>query len=214
MQVIVVASQKGGAGKTTLASHLAVEAERQGRGPVVVVDTDPQGGLADWYNAREAETPVFVRPGPGGLPAALLEMARAGVRLVIIDTPPAITATISATLASADLVVVPARPSPNDLRAIGGTVELVEQAGKPMVFVINSIKPRVRLTNDAVLNLSQHGTVAPILVADRTGYAAAMTDGRTAPELDPDGPAAAEMAGLWTYLGARLEKGREVHHVG
>src|SRR4051794_39515401 len=60
MQTIVVASQKGGAGKTTTARHLAVEAERQGEGPVALIDVDPQGGLARWWNRREAETPVFV----------------------------------------------------------------------------------------------------------------------------------------------------------
>lgn len=60
MQVIVLASQKGGAGKTTTARHIAVEAERQGEGPVALIDVDPQGGLARWWNRRAAETPVFI----------------------------------------------------------------------------------------------------------------------------------------------------------
>ena len=61
MQVVVLASQKGGSGKTTLSGHLAVEAERSGMGPVVLIDTDPQGSLSDWWNARGAETPAFAR---------------------------------------------------------------------------------------------------------------------------------------------------------
>ena len=59
MDIVTIASQKGGAGKTTLSAHLAVEAERTGAGPVAVVDIDPQGSLADWWNQRAAETPLF-----------------------------------------------------------------------------------------------------------------------------------------------------------
>lgn len=205
MHTIVVASQKGGAGKTTLTSHLAVEAERQGFGPVALIDMDPQGGLSSWWNVRDAVTPLFLMPDPGQLAALIDDLRGRGVvRLVLIDTPPAITASIASTIAVADLVLVPARPSPNDLRAIPGTVALVEAAKKPMVFLINAVKPRVRLTGDAAVVLSQHGTVAPTFVWDRTEYAAAMIDGRTAPEVSPDGKAAAEMQGLWAYIGLRL----------
>ena len=61
MQVLSFCSQKGGSGKTTLSGHVAVQAERAGAGPVALVDTDPQGSLADWWNVRSHETPVFVR---------------------------------------------------------------------------------------------------------------------------------------------------------
>ena len=53
MRVLALASQKGGSGKTTLSGHLAVEAQRAGAGPVVLIDIDPQGSLADWWNERE-----------------------------------------------------------------------------------------------------------------------------------------------------------------
>ena len=59
MQVIVFASQKGGVGKTTLTANLGVAAEIAGDGPAVLIDTDPQGSLAAWWNAREAETPAL-----------------------------------------------------------------------------------------------------------------------------------------------------------
>ena len=61
MQVVTLASRKGGSGKTTLAGQLAVEAERRGDGPVALADLDPQGSLADWWNARTADTPVFAQ---------------------------------------------------------------------------------------------------------------------------------------------------------
>lgn len=209
MFTIVVASQKGGAGKTTLTCCLAVEAERQGAGPVVLLDTDPQGGAASWWNARKhVETPVFLSVAKGGL-AAGIELARnSNAGLVLIDTPPAITDSIAATIAFADMVLVPARPSPNDLRAIPGTVALIERAGKPMTFVVNAVKPRVKLTGDAAIVLSQHGTVAPTMIWDRIAYASAMIDGHTAPELDAGGEAAREMSELWTYVAGRLALGQ------
>ncbi len=55
MDILTIASQKGGTGKSTLTAHLAVEAERRSLGPVAVVDTDPQGSLAAWWNQRTAE---------------------------------------------------------------------------------------------------------------------------------------------------------------
>ena len=59
MKVVALASRKGGSGKTTLAGHLAVEAERRGAGPVAMIDVDPQGSLADWWNVRSAEAPLL-----------------------------------------------------------------------------------------------------------------------------------------------------------
>ncbi|MBV8615191.1 MAG: ParA family protein [Acetobacteraceae bacterium] len=203
MRVIVLASRKGGSGKTTLSSHLAVEAERAGAGRVALADTDPQGGLAAWYNVRKAETPVFVDVSRSLLTA--IEACRAGrVDLLIVDTPPSVTETIGAVVTHADLVVIPVRPSPNDLRAVGGTVEIVRRAGKPMVFVCNQVTPRARITGEAAIALSQHGTVAPSMIASRVDFASSMTDGRTAGELDPCSRSATEIAHLWRYLADRM----------
>lgn len=200
----MLASRKGGAGKTTLSSHLAVEAERAGAGRVALADTDPQGGLAGWFNARSAETPIFVDLSRG-LKAAVKACRDGGVDVLIIDTPPSVTETISAVMAFADLVVVPVRPSPNDLRAVGGTVELAQKARKPMVFVCNQVTPRAKITAEAAIALSQHGTVAPVMVAARVDFASSMTDGRTAGELDSASRSAAEVTALWSYLSSRLE---------
>ena len=202
MCVLVVASRKGGAGKTTLTTHLAVEAERAGFGPVGVVDTDVMNGLAFWWDARSAPSPALALAKPD-LPAALDALRRLGCRLVLVDTPPQITADVAASIALANLVLVPVQPSPDDLRAVGVTIELIDSIGKPMVFVLNRTKPRVRMTAEAAINLSQHGTVAPVQVHDRAAYAGAKIDGRTAPELEPDGLAAQEMAALWAYVAKR-----------
>src|SRR5579862_3074925 len=99
---MALASRKGGAGKTTLASHLAVAAEAAGAGPVALMDTDPQGGLAGWWNAREAATPEWIEPAQG-LPAAVEACRSAGYGTLLIDTPPSLSDTIAEVLALADL---------------------------------------------------------------------------------------------------------------
>jgi chromosome partitioning protein len=204
LQVIVLASRKGGVGKTTLSSHLAVEAERVGAGRVAIADADPQGGLAAWYNVRAAETPIYVDASLG-LPAAIEACRAGGIDLLFVDTPPSVTDVISTVVLEADLVVVPVRPSPNDLRAVGGTVDLVGQLRKPMIFVINQTTPRAKITGQAAIALSQHGTVAPSMLASRIDFATSMTDGRTARELDPSSKSATEITDLWKYLAGRLE---------
>jgi chromosome partitioning protein len=135
MHVIALISQKGGVGKSTLAGHLAVEAESRRDGPVALIDTDPQGSLSAWWNVREAETPVFVRGDLAKLKTQLKQLAGRGIELVVIDTPPAITDNIKAVAQVSDLVIIPTRPSPHDLRAVGATVDLVESTKKPMLVI-------------------------------------------------------------------------------
>jgi len=207
MLTIALASQKGGAGKTTLAGHLAVEAELSNAGPVALVDADPQGSLAEWWNARVAETPVFAHTSLSRLRDDVKRMEELGIRLLVIDTPPAITATIGEVVAISDLVVVPTRPSPHDLRSVARTVDLVEQYRKPLVFVINGAHPTARITNQAVIALSQHGTLAPAVIHQRTDFASSMIDGRTVMEVPRKTRSANEIGQLWAYLQQRLERG-------
>ncbi len=208
MHVIAFASQKGGSGKTTLAGHIAVEAERQEAGPVALVDTDPQGSLSQWWNAREAERPFFVKASIEGLAKDLARLKDGGVRLVIIDTPPAITDTIGHVIGLSDLVVIPTRPSPHDLRAAGATVRLCEAVGKPLVFAVNGASPRARITTEAVIALSHHGPVAPSIVHQRIDFASSMIDGRTVMEIASQTKSPDEISELWAFLSDRL-MGRE-----
>jgi chromosome partitioning protein len=206
VQIIGIASQKGGSGKTTLTGHLAVQAEQAGISPVALVDTDPQGSLSDWWNAREAETPCFARTTAATLKEDIEQLRELGMKLLFIDTPPAIEATIGDVIELCDLVIIPVRPSPHDLRAAGATVEMVERAGKPLVFVLNAAAPRARITNEALMALSQHGTVAPVILHQRTGFAASMIDGRTVGEIKGEARSAEEIASLWDYISHRLNR--------
>lgn len=208
--VIVLASQKGGAGKTTLAAHLAVAAEAAGAGPAVLIDTDPQGSLSAWWNVRQADSPALAPSTVAELPKKLADLAQAGFRVAVVDTPPAITEAISSVVRAADLVLIPTRPSPHDLRAVGSTVALVEEAGKPFAFVVTQAKSNARLTVQAVTALSAHGVVAPSIVHDRVDFASSMIDGRTVTETDGKGRSAAEMAELWDFVLARMDESTKV----
>ena len=201
-----MASQKGGSGKTTLSGHLAVQAQRAGNGPVVLIDIDPQGSLSDWWNERTTEYPAFAQTTVSRLATDLEILREQGFGLAVLDTPPAITMAIQSVIAVADLVVIPTRPSPHDLRAVGATVDLCDRAGKQLIFVVNAATPKARITSDAAIALSQHGTVAPVTIHQRTDFAASMIDGRTVMEVDPNGRSAAEVTELWSYIADRLEK--------
>jgi chromosome partitioning protein len=206
MKVIALASQKGGTGKTTLCGHLAVQAERAGAGPVALIDTDPQGSLSDWWNARNAETPVYVQTTLANLDEDLEALRSAGIQLVFIDTPPAMTFAIVDVVKTADLVLIPVRPSPHDLAAAGTTVDLVEKLGKPLVFIVNGASPRARITTEAAIALSQHGTLASGFVNNRTDFASSMIDGRTVMELPRAERSSSEIETLWEYVAKRLDR--------
>lgn len=205
MKIIVLASQKGGVGKTTLAGNLAVAAEHGG-GASVLLDTDPQGSLSAWWNARAAEAPALAPVTLAELPAKLEGLAGAGYAYAFIDTPPAITDAIRAVVACADFVLIPVKASPHDLRAVGSTVEIAQEQGKPFAFVITQAKANARLTVQAMAALSAHGVVSPAVMHDRIDYAASMIDGQTVQETDPKGRSAAEMKELWDFVQARMNE--------
>lgn len=207
MKTLVFASQKGGGGKTTLSGHIAVEAERQAKvGTVVMIDMDPQGSLSGWFRERSSSTPALARVLPAGLAATLTALQQAGTGLVVIDTPPAITESIREVCRLADLVVIPTKPSPHDLRAVAATVDIVDSVKRPMVFVVNQATQRARITTDVAVALSQHGTVAPAVIHHRVDFPTSMIDGRVVGELDAASRSAGEIAALWDYLDNRLEK--------
>lgn len=203
MKTIVFAARKGGCSKTTLTAHLAVEAAKSQ--PVTLVDTDPQLGLTEWWELRQAETPNFMQM-PVGTLGGVLAKAADEPGLVMIDTPPNDSATIGKVIELADLVVIPCRPSPNDLRGVAVTVDMVRSAGKPFLFVVTQAIQRTLITDEVRAALAAHGPVSQTTMFMRVDYAGAMTDGRTASELDSQSRAAGEITALWKSVYKQLNK--------
>jgi chromosome partitioning protein len=134
------------------------------------------------------------------LTAYMAELRQQRVNLVVIDTPPALLHTIRAAILVADLVLIPARPSPHDLRAVGVVVEMAEQARKRFCFVVNDATPRTTIALEAVQALAQHGPVAPVVVHQRIDFAGSMVDGRTVREITPPSRSADEITQLCKYV--------------
>jgi chromosome partitioning protein len=151
------------------------------------------------------DTPIFIQTTLQDLPKRLDSLRDAGCKLVLIDTPGADISHNRQVLRLCDLVLIPSRPSPLDLGTLSTTVTTVQEEGKPLMFVLNAVTPRTRISAQAVMALSQYGPVGAIL-HQRTDYAAAMTDGRVAAELDPKSRSAEEIAGLWTAVLTYLSK--------
>jgi chromosome partitioning protein len=190
VKTIVVSSLKGGSGKSTIVTNLAVEAS----GKVAVVDMDsPQGSLSHWWNARKAETPLFVDTMPP-----------ASIDYLFVDTPPQRPDT--KTVQAADLIIIPVKPSPNDLRAVGDTLEVIERQQKPFCFVITMAKTRTRLAIDTLQVLAQYGKVVPVMLGDRIDYAESMIDGLSVGEWSAKSKSADEITRLWSYVSSLLRK--------
>lgn len=206
MKTIVFAASKGGVGKTTLCAALSSYAGMTGKKKIAIIDLDPQGSLTAWWNNRENESPELIEANAGNLKDILKQAESAGYDFVFIDTPPGHMKTIEAGIESADYVLVPCQPSPVDIAAIGDTLAAIEDQGKPFAFVMNRVIARTRIGEQAILLLANHGKVAGQPIAQRTPFATAMTDGRSAPEVSGGQQAEKEIAALWKFLTTNLKK--------
>lgn len=196
MLTIVLHTPKGGSGKSTIARELAVAASAEM--PTVMADLDPQGTTTGWYKRREAEAPALVRLDPSK-PSRELEAA--GVELVVVDTPPATPAFLPALLARADLVLVPVRPTPDDLLAAAPIAASLTKH-PTWAFVLSQVPPRTRLLAGALRQLAALGRVAPTQLTFRADYPAAAISGQAAFEFT--GKAHDEAAELWGYARGML----------
>lgn len=196
MKVIAVMSQKGGAGKTTLAVHLAVAAHARGL-RVAVLDTDPQESACIWAKARESDEPTVAPMPTTKLKAALEKAKGSGFDVVIVDTAPNAGTDAVDVAALATRVVIPVRPSVFDLSAAKRTIEIVRKAGVDSLLVLSACPhraPEIMMAREA-LGLSGL-PVAETAIGDRRPFARAIQTGRAVIEFEPDGKAAEEINAL------------------
>lgn len=199
MKTISILSQKGGAGKTTLAINLAGAAEATGQ-QAVIIDLDPQASAKAWYDRRGEESPVVISAQAVVLSDVLGTAAEHGADVAIIDTAPHSETAALAAGKAADLILIPCRVSYVDLKAIETTIDLVRIARKPALFVLTCIRPGDKtLPNSAETHLSQYSIpVSPQRITQRAAFVHALTAGQAVTEYEPEGVAASEIRKLFT----------------
>jgi len=186
---IALLCQKGGAGKSTLALHLAVEAAAAGR-RVVLLDLDPQASAARWADRRGPDglaVDVAVE-SPARLDVALAQAAREGYDLVILDTAPHADQAALQAARAADLVLIPSRCSILDLGAIGTSLDLCSLAGRSSLVVLNAAPIRSRVVQEAADTVTKMGgTVAGNVIRERVAFRHSLITGQVAREYEAGG---------------------------
>ncbi|CCG40073.1 ParA family partition ATPase [Magnetospirillum molischianum] len=208
-RILTIAQQKGGAGKTTIAAQLAVAYARSGR-RVGLLDIDPQGSLAAWFEVRRA----LVGPDGGGIAfvqaagwrlATELERLRRDLDLVLIDSPPHAETEVRLAVRAADLILVPVQPSPMDLWATGPTLEIARREKTPAVVVFNRTPAKSKLVEAVRRKIAETSVpVADSVLGNRVAFASAMMEGRGVLESHPRHVASREVTALADEIAGRL----------
>lgn len=204
MRTFSLISQKGGAGKSTLARQLAVMAGDDG--PSLLIDRDPQATTSKWWTRRQALDPACPVPDLLDCEGQNLSSVVAALKrksgTLFIDTRPAVGEPEAEAARVADLVIVPVRPSPDDLEAVVDTLKILRRIDRKAVIIVNAAKTEGRAVQ-ARAALSRYPVqVCPHHVADRTVYLDASFDGRGVAEMK--GVAArdaeAELRAVWAWI--------------
>ena len=207
MHVIAMLSQKGGAGKTTLAVNLAAATIARGKA-ASILDIDPQLSATDWYEGRTVPDPK-VSTVPAGRIATALKSARVeDVDAVYIDTSGGAEADTLTAARAATYVVIPCQPSSLDISAIGRTVDICMLAHTPACIIINSTQARrTRLNQQVTDALVDYGIpIAPVTIGRRVACADSFTFGKSVLEHAPASKAAHEFTQLEQWLADQLQE--------
>jgi chromosome partitioning protein len=198
--VIALLNQKGGSGKTTIATHLARTLQLAGN-DVLLVDSDPQGSARDWAAVDEAQPLSVVGIDRPTIERDLKSVARKD--FIIIDGAPQAHELAVSAIKSARLVLIPVQPSPYDIWAAEALVDLVRQRieitdGKlRAAFVVSRAIKGTKI--GAEVTEALQGYALPVLetrITQRVIYPTSAASGKTAMDLEPGGEAAAEFRQL------------------
>ncbi|MDE5457687.1 AAA family ATPase [Bradyrhizobium sp. CSA112] len=211
MQTIVLATQKGGSGKSTLTISLALAAIRAGH-TVRVIETDSQGTLSNWKRRRPYAAPI-VEPiyAAREVEQRLQSLGREGVTVTIVDTAGGISAATNSAIRYADFCLIPTRPSIADIEATAATLSVIRAWHKPFAYVLNQtpIRGAARLagaenalSNEAALDIDD--IVARPIIMMRNDHQDALSSGLAVCEYAPGSKSAEEIRDLWRWVEARL----------
>ncbi|ABQ29276.1 MULTISPECIES: ParA family partition ATPase [Acidiphilium] len=207
-QVIAVAQQKGGAGKTMLATQLGVALGMTRR--VGLLDIDPQGSLGAWARLRaanpKARADLAVGSVSGWRLANTLDAMRRDCDLLVIDTPPVLDSDARRAIRGADLVLVPLNPSPPDLWAAEGTLTLAAEERRPVALVFNRAPAASKLRRRLEAEIAARRLrLIDEALGNRAAYANSFAEGLGVAETGPSTLAGTEIAALATRLASILE---------
>ncbi|MFM9889965.1 MAG: ParA family partition ATPase [Rickettsiales bacterium] len=207
-KIITIAQQKGGAGKTTMAAHLAVAWAQSGKRKVAVVDIDPQGSLTQWHAVRErrlgeGNTSLTFAAISGWRVRSELDRLRHTHDLIVIDSPPHTDAEARTAIRAADLVVIPLQPSPMDVWATSATIQICKQERVPVKMVLNRVHPQAKLTQ--AVSGEMIGLAANRF-GNRVIFAGALMHGQGVTEAQPNSIAAEEVRLLGKEILAYLHR--------
>ncbi len=214
-KIITIAQQKGGAGKTTMAAHLAVAWAESGKRKVAVVDIDPQGSLTQWHAMREkkfgeGETGLHLSAVSGWRVRNEIDRLKYDYDLIVIDSPPHTDTEARTAIRAADLVVIPLQPSPMDVWATTATIQLCKQERVPVKMVLNRVHPQAKLTE--AVSGEMIGLTANRF-GNRVIFAGALMHGQGVTEAQPNSIAADEVRALskeiMNYLNRKLVEARK-----
>ena len=209
MRTLAFVTQKGGSGKSTIASSLAVAAREAGE-RVFILDMDPQQSLMKWAKARKLNDIPVEAIQPGKISAVMNSLAKSGVTLCIIDTAGTESTATAAAMKAADLCIIPARPNAFDLWASEMTRRTLRELRKDYVFLLNQCPPsqqNARIEEGVELLEKMGGLISPLIGA-RVDYQEAARNGLGVTEWNASGLAAEEINKLWSSIKRRMAKGK------
>ena len=204
MKTVAILSRKGGTGKTTIATNLAIAAEMAGH-TTALIDLDPQSSAAKWADNRNGDTPAVISTHSERLPKILKLASENGATLAILDTAPHTEASALDAARAAEMVVIPCKPALIDLQSIGSTIDVIRLAKVPARIVFNSVPSRGDLAKQAREAVSIYNVpCAPCELGHRIAFVHAYNAGLTAQEFEPSSKASSEVQALYAYLASEM----------